>query len=176
MNIPESSPTAIQGCKEISGVNHIDDRGLFFRIAEEKWLPSGYTFKEISGAINPRANTFRGLHYERTLEKEYKIVRVIEGRLLDILLDLRPSSTTYLKHTKFILDSKNPKSIFIPPGVAHGYLTLEPDTTIIYSMTEEFSRESYQGIRFDDSAFGIDLPSKVEHISEQDSIWPPWRF
>jgi dTDP-4-dehydrorhamnose 3,5-epimerase len=164
----------IQGCRVIEGLNHEDNRGSFIRIAEEKWLPAGLTFKQISSTTNVKENTFRGLHYEKSLQSEFKLIRILKGKVLDILLDIRPNSPTYSKHSMFIMDCKTPKSILIPPGVAHGYLTLEPNTIVVYGMTEDFSPLNYGGIRFNDPAFGIDLPINPDVVSEQDLAWPDW--
>jgi dTDP-4-dehydrorhamnose 3,5-epimerase len=171
----ESLPETIEGCKVISGLDHQDDRGSFIRIADEKWLPSGLSFKQFSGATNLKKYTFRGLHFEKSLKSEYKLIRIINGTVLDVLIDIRPDSPTYLNHSKFIMDSRKPNSILIPPGVAHGYLTLEPNTTIVYGMTEEFSLLNYGGIRFNDPAFGIVLPKNPDLVSKQDLSWPNWK-
>lgn len=169
-----NGPEEISGCKFITGINHEDKRGTFYRIAEESWLPKGFHIKEISGAQNLKEGTFRGLHFERTMNSEYKFFRVTSGSVVDILLDLRPKSKTYLSHQKFVIRSQDGSSLLIPPGIAHGYLTLEPKTSVVYAMSIEFKKENYRGIRFDDPKFGIVLPKKPVEISEQDMEWPLW--
>jgi dTDP-4-dehydrorhamnose 3,5-epimerase len=174
VNLSEDSTEIFSGCRFIAGLNHEDERGTFFRIAEESWLPEGFCIKQVSGAYNSKENTFRGLHFEKTMNSEYKFFKVTSGSLLDVLLDLRPDSKSYLTHKKFVIRSRDPFTLLIPPGIAHGYLTLEPDTNVVYGMSTEFTKENYQGIRFDDPKFDIVLPASPKAISEQDAEWPLW--
>ena len=174
MKLIEDHPEAISGCRFISGLSHEDARGTFFRFAEESWLPKGFRIKEVSGAHNPKENTFRGLHYEKTMNSEFKFFKVTSGSLLDVLVDLRPESKSFLAHQKFVFRSLDTFTLLIPPGIAHGYLTLEPNTSVVYGMSTEFTKENYQGIRFDDPKFGIVLPTPPAEISEQDTEWPLW--
>jgi dTDP-4-dehydrorhamnose 3,5-epimerase len=154
--------------------NH-DERGFFARTfcAREfaaRGLPTSVTQSSIS--YNERRGTLRGMHFQWPHSHEDKLVRCIRGSLLDVLLDLRPNSSSYLQHCSVLLDEEMRNAIFIPHGVAHGFQTLSDKTEVFYQMTDFFAPELGSGVRWDDSAFEIHWPLPPARISDRDAHYP----
>lgn len=149
-----------------------DHRGFFARAfcAREfgaHGLPSAAVQASIS--FNARKGTVRGLHFQWPPSHEGKLVRCVRGKLWDVLLDLRPNSTTYLEHEALVLDEDNRDAAYIPPGVAHGFQTLADETEVFYQMTDYFAAELQTGLRWNDPPFGIPWPLPMTVISERDA-------
>jgi len=166
----------------IRGVNLIDipgapdSRGQFRRLADSNWIPENFEIMQTSFSENIQAGTLRGLHYQKDQSSEYKIVSLIRGSIFDVLLDLRKNSATYKMVSTRKLTAENPQAMVIPPGIAHGFLTLEPNTLIYYAMSAKFDKENYSGVRWDDPTIKIDWPFSPEVISGQDRVWPLLNF
>jgi dTDP-4-dehydrorhamnose 3,5-epimerase len=160
----------------VSPEPHADRRGLFARTfcAEEftrTGLPS--TYVQCSTSFNRRRATLRGLHFQWPPSQEGKLVRCVRGKIHDVLLDLRPRSPTYLQHVSVVLDEDNRKSVFVPPGVAHGFQTLVDASEVLYQMTDFYSPELSAGYRWNDRFFGISWPMTVDIvISDRDAEYP----
>ena len=138
---------------------HKDERGIFSRVAElEDFenISSAVSIKQVSYSSNDSALTLRGLHAMNLEVNEYKIVSCVTGTLLDVVVDVREESPTFLDYMQIILNSSEGKSVIIPPGFAHGYLTLAPNTSLIYCMTASYCKNEEIGFRWDDDAIGID--------------------
>lgn len=152
-----------------------DERGFFARAwCSEEFASHGLpaTLAQASLSYNVRAGTFRGLHFSWPPAAEGKIVRCIAGRVHDVLLDLRASSPTFLRHVDVVLDSVERSAVYVPPGVAHGFQTLVDGCEILYMMSEAYRPELQDGVRFDDPAFGIALPLPVTSMAERDWSYP----
>ena len=165
----------IEGCFIIEPEPFADDRGEFRRnFCTKKFSETGLNplVKQSSITENRHIYTFRGFHYQKEPHEEDKTVSCIRGSVYDIVLDLRRDSKTYLKWQGFVLSDKNKLSVYIPRGCAHGYLTLEPDSMILYHISESHHPESEAGVRYDDPFFKIKLPHAVGHISERDRSHP----
>jgi dTDP-4-dehydrorhamnose 3,5-epimerase len=134
---------------------------------EQNGLPSHFVQSSISR--NTVRGTLRGMHFQREPKAEGKLVRCIRGRAFDVALDLRTSSPTFKRWFSLELHGASLRAVFIPPGVAHGFQTLEDDTSIFYQMTEPYVPELSDGVRWDDPAFAISWPCIVSVISERDS-------
>ena len=152
-----------------------DHRGFFARTwcsreFADRGLPE--VMKQASISFNPAAGTLRGMHYALPPCKEGKLVRCLAGKILDVVADIRPDSRTFMQHFKVELDADNRTAIYIPPGFAHGFLTLESDSEILYMMTEEYSPGSAAGFRWNDPAFRIEWPKIEMTISERDDNYP----
>jgi len=148
-----------------------DDRGFFARTwCREEFARNGSAVDMVQASIshNRLAGTLRGLHFAWPPSAEAKLVRCERGRVLDVILDLRPSSPSYLRHAAFTLDDERRNALYIPPGVAHGFQTLVEDCTVLYMMTELYRPALADGVRFDDPAFGIEWPLPVSCIVERD--------
>jgi dTDP-4-dehydrorhamnose 3,5-epimerase len=119
--------------------------------------------------------TLRGLHYQRDPKAQGKLVRVIRGEIFDVAVDIRPGSPTYGGWVGVTLSDANRKSMYIPPGLAHGFCVVSPEAEVIYKTTEEYAPELEHGIRWDDPALGIAWPVTTPNLSERDRHWPPFK-
>jgi dTDP-4-dehydrorhamnose 3,5-epimerase len=150
-----------------------DARGFFARTfcAREfavHGLPAA--FVQTSLSYNERRGTVRGLHFQWPPSREGKLVRCIRGALLDVLLDLRPDSPSYLRHCAIQLAEQSGDAVFIPHGIAHGFQTLTDQTEVLYQMTDFFAPHLSSGVRWNDPAFGIRWPIADIVISERDEL------
>jgi len=167
---------AIAGAALVSIDRHPDSRGFFGRtFCVDEFAAAGLPTQALQASVsyNEHAGTVRGMHFQWPPSREGKLVRCIRGRLLDVLLDLRPASGSYLQHVALTLDDDNRDAVFIPPGIAHGFQTLAPATEVLYQMTDRFAPDLASGVRWNDPAFGIrwnQLPQLT--ISERDAGYP----
>ena len=171
--------TKIEGCLIIEPEPFVDVRGQFRRnFCTKEFSKNGLNplVKQSSITENRNIYTFRGFHYQKKPHEEDKTVSCIRGSVCDFVLDLRKHSKSYLQWESFVLSDKNRLGIYIPRGCAHGYLTLEPDSTILYHISESHHPESEAGVRYDDPFFKIKLPHVVGHISERDRFHPYFRL
>jgi len=129
-------------------------------------------FKESGWAHNLKAGTVRGLHFQHSLGAQAKLVRCLSGEIMDMVVDLRPDSPTFLEHRMIHLESNRPFMLYIGEGLAHGYQTLEDSTTVEYHMTQEFMPEFAAGVRYNDPQFGITPPLPVTSILQRDMLYP----
>ena len=127
---------------------------------------------QCSVSYNLRRGTFRGLHYQRPPHAEHKLVRCTRGALCDVLVDLRADSPQYGRWQAFELSAENRLLLFVPPGVAHGFLTLTDDCEVFYQMSETYQPSAAAGVRYDDPALGIVLPEPVRVIAQRDLEFP----
>jgi dTDP-4-dehydrorhamnose 3,5-epimerase len=153
-----------------------DARGLFARtFCVDEFVAAGLPteFVQASMSFNVRRGTVRGMHFQWPPSREGKLVRCIRGALHDVILDLRPSSPTYLHHSAVRLDEDNRSAVFIPDGVAHGFQTLADSTEVLYQMTDFYAPGLAAGFRWDDPTFGIEWPLRSGIvISERDARYP----
>jgi dTDP-4-dehydrorhamnose 3,5-epimerase len=155
---------------------HSDARGSFGRtFCRREFADHGLAteFVQSSSSISLRAGTLRGMHYQRPPHGEAKLVRCIHGAVYDVVADLRPDSPSFMRWQGFYLDSQDDRMLYVPPGCAHGFQTLEDDTEIVYQMSQEYAPESASGFRYDDAAFNITWPRPVSVIAERDLAWAP---
>ena len=120
------------------------------------------------------AGTLRGLHYQREPKAQGKLVRVVLGEVFDVAVDIRRGSPTFAKWVGVTLSADNRKSIYIPPGFAHGFCVTSADAEVIYKTTEEYAPDHELGIAWDDPALGIGWPVATPTLSERDRHWPPF--
>lgn len=149
-----------------------DERGFFARTYcrsefEEKGLNSDLVQCNIS--FNKRRGTLRGMHYQKAPYAEAKLVRCTQGAIYDVIIDLRSSSQTYTRWYGVELTAKNRRALYVPEGFAHGFLTLEDNTEILYQMSEFFHSDGAAGVRHNDPAFAIEWPANITVISERDA-------
>jgi dTDP-4-dehydrorhamnose 3,5-epimerase len=147
-----------------------DERGFFARTwcAREfgaRGLPS--VTAQISLSHNERRGTVRGMHLQLPPSRESKLVRCMRGAIYDVIVDLRPDSPTYLEHFAVELAARAYNALFIPPLLLHGFQTLEPESEVLYQMSDFYAPELGFGARWNDPAFGIDWP-----ITERVCILP----
>lgn len=161
----------------ISGVwlleveRHDDARGFFGRTwCAQEFADHGIDCAMLQSSVswNSLAGTVRGLHFSRPPSREGKLVRCTRGRIHDVILDLRPDSASFGQHLAVVLDQDQRNSLYVPPGVAHGFQTLTDDSEVHYMMTEAHQPELSGGVRYDDPSFRIDWPMAVTRISDRD--------
>lgn len=154
---------------------HPDERGFFARtFCTNEFAIHGLNARIVQCSIsfNRRRGTLRGLHYQAAPRAETKLVRCTRGAVYDVVLDLRGDSPTFRQWIGVELTEQKRNMVYIPEGCAHGFLTLADETEVFYQMSEFYALESARGVRWDDPAFRIDWPGKVEVISERDRTYP----
>lgn len=167
--------TAIDGVVRVELEPIHDERGFFARAwSEDEFAAAGIPTTWVHANIghNPREGTLRGLHLQRAPHEEAKLVRCTRGRLQDVAVDLRADSPTYGRWVSSILTADNGEMLYVPPGCATGYLTLEPETDLFYQTSERFVPDSATGVRYDDPAFGIEWVRPILLVSAADGAWP----
>lgn len=165
-------PTKLPGVLIVEAEPHRDDRGVFARLhCPEEFAAAGVPFTPAQTSVsqNPRAFTLRGMHYQAAPHAETKLVRVTRGRAFDVAVDLRPDSPTHRQWIAQELSAENLTALFIPEGVAHGFLTLEPDTDVLYQIAPAYTPGHDAGVRWNDPAFAIEWPAAPQLISERDA-------
>lgn len=169
------SPTCLESVFIIHFDSYVDERGQFSRIfCRDQSAPNGadMSVTQINRSDNFAAGTFRGLHFQTPPACEDKRVTCIRGKVLDIIVDLRKGSPTFLKWIGIELSEENRKMVHIPKGCAHGFQTLEPNTELLYFHSESYTPECYRGIRYNDPLVNVQLPLQVSTISKKDANFP----
>lgn len=155
-----------------------DDRGWF----QETWnrravaeaLGFDVDFVQDNESLSRRAGTIRGLHYQRAPFGQGKLVRVIAGSVLDVAVDIRPDSPTYLRHVAVELTARGGEQLWMPPGMAHGFCTLEPNTVLGYKVTDYYNRSADRSLAWNDPRIAIDwpVPAAAAVLSDKDRAAP----
>jgi dTDP-4-dehydrorhamnose 3,5-epimerase len=153
-----------------------DPRGYFFEsFNKETFAAIGITqnFVQDNQSKSTRG-VLRGLHYQTGEHAQAKLVRVLEGEVLDVAVDIRKGSPTYGKHVAAILSAENNRQMLVPRGFAHGFVVLSPTATFFYKCDNLYNKESEGGIIWDDPAIGIDWKINLDEVllSEKDAIMP----
>jgi dTDP-4-dehydrorhamnose 3,5-epimerase len=154
-----------------------DDRGFFARGWCKREFESHALVSRLVQAnmsLNKKKGTLRGMHYQIAPYEETKLVRCTRGSVYDVIIDLRPDSSTYKDWLAVKLSADNHRMLYVPEGFAHGYLTLEDDTEVFYHVSEFYTPTAERGVRYDDPAFDISWPLKVQVISDRDKRWPDY--
>ncbi|HSD07337.1 dTDP-4-dehydrorhamnose 3,5-epimerase [Flavobacterium sp.] len=171
MNIEK---TAINDLVIIKPTVFEDSRGYFFESYNKvKFLESGiaYNFIQDNQSFSKRG-VIRGLHLQINPFAQAKLVRVLEGEILDVAVDLRRNSPTYGQHVSVVLSAQNKKQLMVPHGFAHGFSVLSETASVLYKVDQLYHKESERGIRYDDSTLAIDWRVNPEEIvvSDKDII------
>jgi dTDP-4-dehydrorhamnose 3,5-epimerase len=164
-------PTEISGLIIVEPEPIHDNRGSFSRaFCKQEFTAVGLhkEFVQINHSFSKSAGILRGLHFQKPPYAEMKYIQCVNGRIFDVVVDIRKNSPTYLQHLSIELSAKNCKGILVPEGCAHGFQTLEHDTLLIYHHTEFYTPGSEGGIRFDDPALAIRWPIAINSMSERD--------
>jgi dTDP-4-dehydrorhamnose 3,5-epimerase len=154
-----------------------DHRGFFARtFCSKEFAAAGLAtvFVQQSFSHTARAGTVRGMHFQRAPHEEVKVIRCLAGEIHDVLIDIRPTSPTYMQWESYELAAGDGRQLYVPTGFAHGFQTLAPATEIAYMMTASYAPEAAAGIRHDDPAFNIAWPLPVTDISSKDQSWPDY--
>ena len=162
-----------------------DERGYFFEAYNQgKFNEKGihYNFIQDNQSFSKRG-VIRGLHLQINPFAQAKLVRVLEGEILDVAVDLRKGSPTYGQHFSVILSATNKKQLMVPHGFAHGFSVLSATASVLYKVDQVYHKDSERGIRYDDPTLNIDWQLTPEEItvSEKDLILPSfesidWEF
>ncbi|HKH02659.1 MAG TPA: dTDP-4-dehydrorhamnose 3,5-epimerase [Bradyrhizobium sp.] len=156
---------------------HRDARGFFSETYNRQALnAAGMTmeFVQDNHILSSEPGTLRGLHFQVSPHAQGKLVRVTRGSIFDVAVDIRVGSPTFGQHVSATLSVENWMQIWIPAGFAHGYCTLEPNTEVIYKVTDYYAPDCDRGIKWDDEALGIKWPIRPDNVklSEKDRTQP----
>jgi dTDP-4-dehydrorhamnose 3,5-epimerase len=163
--------TTIDGAFIVEPERQADERGFVARTwCHAEFHAHGLSprFLQASISYSPRRGTLRGLHYQVAPHEEAKLVRCTRGAIYDVAVDLRPHSPTFLRHAAAILNPENRLALYVPEGCAHGFLTVEDDTEVLYQMSAVYAPELGRGVRWNDALFAIDWPMPPSVISLRD--------
>jgi dTDP-4-dehydrorhamnose 3,5-epimerase len=169
--------TRVAGALVIEPTRHVDDRGSFARIwCAREFADRGLDVRlaQSSLSANPRRGTLRGLHYSVPPHAEAKVVRCVRGAAYDVLVDLRPGSSTYRRWHAETISAQNGLAVYVPEGVAHGFLTLEDSTDLIYQISEFYDPACARGVRWNDPAFAVAWPQGDPILSDRDRSYPDY--
>ncbi len=170
--------TVLPGAFVIDAERVEDERGFFARTFDRAVFEAHGLCPDViqcNVSFNRLGGTLRGMHYQASPAQEDKLVRCTRGAIHDVIVDLRPDSPTYLRHTAVELSAENRSMLFVPKGFAHGFLTLDDDTEVAYQMSAPYSLEHARGIRWDDPVLGIRWPAQPRVMSERDRSHPDFR-
>lgn len=154
-----------------------DERGFFARtFCQEEFKSAGVDIQLLQTNVsgNKSRGTLRGLHYQDQPHPDKKLVTCSRGAIFDVAVDLRRDSSTYCQWWGIELSADNRKGLYIPPGCAHGFITLADDTDVNYLMGEAYYPDLARGVRWNDLAFEIKWPFEPIVMCERDAVYPDW--
>jgi dTDP-4-dehydrorhamnose 3,5-epimerase len=169
--------TRIKGAYIVDLKRMEDQRGFFARaLAEVEFAAQGLRSVFVQGNLgfSHRKGTLRGMHFQAAPHAEAKLVRCTMGAVYDVMIDLRPASATFKQWVGVELSADNRRMLYVPEDFAHGYLTLTDNAELFYHTSQFYAPQAASGVRHDDSTFGIEWPTSVAVISEQDRRWPDY--
>jgi dTDP-4-dehydrorhamnose 3,5-epimerase len=166
--------TKLEGAYLIIPEKNQDKRGFFARtFCKEEFKKKGIDFdiSQCSISFNKKKGTLRGMHYQKTPYEEAKLVSCSQGRIYDVIIDMRKGSKTYCKWYAVELSADNYKLLYIPKGFAHGFQALEDNSVVLYHICGFYRPGSAKGIRWDDAKFNISWPLEDKIISKKDKLF-----
>ncbi|MDO5621282.1 MAG: dTDP-4-dehydrorhamnose 3,5-epimerase family protein [Paracoccus sp. (in: a-proteobacteria)] len=169
------TPTPIPGLFSVESSAHSDERGSFRRAwCADAFAQAGLDFTPHQASIstNIHLHTLRGMHFQTAPHQEQKLVRCVAGAIHEVALDLRPDSPTFRRFYATQLSADQGNALFLPRGLAHGFLTLTPGAVVEYLIDTAYAPEAASGVRWNDPAFGIDWPAAPQVINPRDAAWP----
>lgn len=169
------TPTPLAGVTVLDLELREDERGFFARTFDRAAFEAAQLeppTEQCSLSYNSRAGTLRGMHYQVAPALEAKLVRCTRGAVLDVVVDVRPESPTYLQSYAVELTADNRRSLYISPMFAHGFQTLVDDTEVSYQISGAYRPGTARGLRHDDPALGLSWPLTVSMLSARDAEWP----
>jgi len=170
--------TSLKGAFVVEPVRHEDERGFFARSwCKEEFTSLGLNagLLQCSISFNKQKGTLRGMHYQVKPYEEAKLVRCTMGSIYDVIIDLRADSPTFRKWFGVELKADNYKMLYIPQGLAHGFITLEDNSEVFYQISEFYHPECARGLRWNDPAFNIKWPEGSILINARDSGYPDFK-
>lgn len=169
--------TKLKGAFIIDLDRREDVRGFFARtFCQQEFKVHGLKplIAQTNVARNRKKGTIRGMHFQYPPAAETKLVRCTRGAMLDIIVDLRPESDTYLQHVAVELNEDNQRALYVPERFAHGYQSLQDDTDTVYQMGEIYTPGAEGGLMYNDFRLGLEWPLSVTIVSERDKAFPPF--
>lgn len=168
------SKTNFKDVYEINYQSFTDNRGFFTKIFSNKSFQKilNFNIKQVNISTTNEIGSFRGLHYQRKPYAEQKIVFCLKGKIIDYIINIDKKSKDYLKVFCIEIDSKIKNGLLIPSCYAHGFITLEKDTTVVYLHDKEYSKKHEMGIKYNDPSINLNLPMKIKSISDRDLNHP----
>ena len=166
--------TKLKGAFILDVERREDSRGFFARVfCQHEFEEHGLkpSIAQANVAFNRYKGTLRGMHFQYPPAAETKLVRAIRGSILDIIVDLRPESPTYLQHVGVELSADNHRALFVPERFAHGYQVLEDNTETSYEVGEFYAPQMESGLLYNDARLGLEWPLPVTDMSEKDNQW-----
>jgi len=159
---------------------HRDGRGFFSEIYSRQQMSAAgiaTEFVQDNHSLSLQAGTLRGLHFQVPLHAQDKLVRVTRGSVFDVAVDIRVGSPTFGQHVSAVISAENWTQMWIPAGFAHGYCTLEPNTEVIYKVTDYYAPDCDRGLQWDDADLGIKWPvdRDTAKLSDKDRKQPAWK-
>lgn len=166
--------TNIEGLLIIEPNVFHDPRGFFFEsYNEQKYKDAGIDYNFVQDNLSlSQKNVLRGLHFQKPPYEQGKLVQVIKGSVLDVAVDIRKNSPTYGQHHSIVLSEENKTQFFVPPGFAHGFITLEDDTLFSYKCTNVYNKESESSIHWNDELLNIHWGVEDPIVSDKDMLAP----
>jgi len=167
--------TDLEGAFVIEPEPLADSRGYFARLwCQDEFRQHGITMNPVQASVshNALAGTLRGMHFQWPPSQEAKLIRCGRGSVYDVILDLRPDSATFTRHIAIELNSEKHNALYVPPGFAHGFQTLQDNSDIIYMMSDHYRPELAAGVRYNDSQFDIAWPLPISCMLERDRDYP----
>jgi dTDP-4-dehydrorhamnose 3,5-epimerase len=168
-------PAALPGAFILELERRDDDRGFFARTwcqREFEEMGLNTDLVQCSISYNLRRGTLRGMHWQDAPHGEAKLVRCTRGAIWDAIIDLRPESPTYTKHMGVELSADSGRALYIPEGMAHGFVTLVDDCEVFYQMSAYHEPAAACGVRWDDPAFDINWPVTDPILHPRDAAYP----
>jgi len=169
--------TPLTGAWLLDADKREDERGFFARtFCQHEMEEHGINpvVAQCNLSFNHKTGTMRGMHWQAEPAIEPKLVRCIRGKIWDVIIDLRADSPTRGQHFGVELSADNRRALYVPGLCAHGYLTLAPESEVLYQVGEFYTPAAERGLRHDDPAFAIEWPIEVMVISKKDASWPAW--
>lgn len=173
------SEAPIPGAYVIDPERLEDERGFFARTwCRREFKAHGLTSElaQCNISFNRRKGTLRGMHFQMAPHAEARLVRCTAGAVYDVIVDLRPASVSFKRWFPIELTADNHRMLYIPEGLAHGFLTLRDDTEVFYQMSEFYAPEFARGVRWNDPAFGIEWPEKIQVMADRDRLYPDFQL
>ena len=170
--------TPLKDCWVITPQLIQDERGSFMEAFQQESFTAQIGSVDFiqDNEAQSSYGVIRGLHFQEGSSAQAKLVRVLEGRIIDIVIDLRPSSTTYMQQFRIELSAENKQQLFVPKGFAHGYAVVSERATILYKVDVPYAPETEGGISPRDPQFSFDwgVPHKQQQINDRDLNWPKY--
>ncbi len=168
-------PANLRGAYVIEPERRVDFRGYFARtFCEKEFAALGLETRiaQCSVSFSQRKGTLRGMHYQLAPFEEVKVVRCLRGAIFDVIIDLRPESSTFKRYFAAELNDRNGNALYVPIGFAHGFQTLTDNTEVFYQMSQYYSESHARGVRWNDPTFAIAWPKDKRTILKRDQDYP----